>query len=237
MTYNGKVWSVAVLGAIALIGGGAAVAQAGPVGVVVGGGAEPEHHTISADYNPVASAALGSGKFVYNLWISGGAEVRDLAGADDNAYVTIFDFAGLVGTPLFMPEADLTSAGFAATISVSNLGRAPLGVTPAFDRADVPNITVDFLNPSASAIFGSPDDRSLGQLVLESRFTGTVELTENVASFDYRVGRDQILRTNKSLTDTTVPQAVAVPLPAGVLGGMGMVSLVMGYQSRRRRGR
>jgi hypothetical protein len=28
---------------------------------------------------------------------------------------------------------------------------------------------------------------------------------------------------------------VAVPLPAGVLGGLGMVSAIIGYQSRRRR--
>jgi len=218
-----RKWFAGAVAALALVvggGGGASVARA---------------DTIYADYNASASASLGSGAYVYDLVIAGGTEIRDLAGANNNAYVTIFDFAGLVGSPTVTIAADIAADGFTAVASTSNLGRTPSGLTPSADSADVANVTVDFFNANASKVFTRSVEHTIARLVLWSTYTDRVELWDNVASFDYRTSFGT-LKQNRTLTDTTVPVAslVTVPVPAAVWGGMALFGAIGAARLRRR---
>src|SRR5688572_26442462 len=157
-----RKWFAGAVAALALsVAGGASVARA---------------DTIYADYNAAASASLGSGAFVYDLVLAGGTELRDLAGANNNAYVTIFDFAGLVGSPTVTIASDVAAQGFTAVASTSNLGRTPSGLTPSADSADVANVTVDFVNANATKVFTSSIEHAIGRLVLWSTYTDTIAL-------------------------------------------------------------
>lgn len=194
-------------------------------------------NTIYVRYDAAASAARSSstgesGWFVYDIRISGGTEIRDVTGPA-TTYVTLYDFAGMIGSPEFTMNVPMQTAGFTAVVGTPSLGVTPAGLSPSADSAGIPNITIGFNHDSASALYTTAAESSIGTLMVRSQYTGLNVLEDNVASYDYRT-RNGVTRVNQHLTDATVPYAV-VPVPAAVWGGAGLLGLVGAARLRRSR--
>lgn len=197
-------------------------------------------NTIYVDYSAAGSASQStltgqSGWFVYDLWLSGGSQIRDLAGAE-TTFVTVFDFNGLIGSPTVQLAAGVLAEGFTASVSTPALGVTPSGVVPAADLATVPNITIDFVNANASKVFTAVGGEvKIGQLFARSQFTDSQFVKQSASSFDYRVDRNGVLGSVHSLTDTVLPVApTVVPMPSAAWGGLGLFGVLAGLKLRRR---
>lgn len=197
-------------------------------------------NTIYVDYSVAGSASQStstgqSGWFVYDLWLSGGSQIRDLAGPE-TTFITVFDFNGLIGSPTVILSSAVLAEGFTASVSTPALGVTPVGVTPAADLAGVPNITINFVNTNASKVFTAVGGEvNIGRLVARSAFTDSQFVTHSASSFDYRVDRSGVLGSVHSLTNTVLPVApVVVPMPTAAWGGLGLFGVLAGWKLRRR---
>jgi hypothetical protein len=151
--------------------------------------------------------------------------------------------AGPVGPLPVEREHHTTSAGADAWVAASAArGGGTFIYDPSIAGGAEPrelaagtNAIVPFIHSGADAVNRGLEDPSLGRLVLEARYAGTIEPGDDAGGFDHRSTRNGMWM-RPSLSDPTAPNVVVAPLPAAAGVGLAVLSVMIGSQARRRRG-
>ena len=200
-------------------------------GLLIGGAAsDTRADSIVIELTPTVTPIVGGRTFEYGVFLTAANQIK----AGD--YFTLYDFQGLVGTPV--TTGLLAGPGW--TFSSSLLGTTPAALTViglATDRGDLPNITYTY-----SGLTPINNDGPVTALFL-GNFTATTTVTtgENpietyVAQYTARNELLVVIDVTTNTGNTAVPFNVSgpfAPLPTAACGGLGLMGLLAGKRVRR----
>jgi hypothetical protein len=186
----------------------------------------------------VSQTSLGGGlySYVYDITLSPNGVLNNGSGGTAPSFVTIYDIAGLQGTPTYAAVV----AGATFNVTTPALGVTPNGISPVLplpvtDSAGILNVTLAYSGANGLGggidIFSPTFDKILGTLTVVSN-AGLTTIGQ-YSQQDTAIGG---LGREPSLGPVMVPTAAPLPATAsmgfGLLGGLGCL---MGANAVRRR--